>query len=100
MLENLAWQAVDTLIRSQLTLFHQLADAITWTQDDRRRALALDDRTWAAWTDFLFDGPLPAEPLLPQMLRRLGEAAFRMSMVAEGPTCDRGAAIPGSLEML
>jgi hypothetical protein len=83
MLRNLAWQATDTLTRAQLALFHELGDQISLTQDDRRRTLNLDQRSWAAWMDFLEDGPLPIEPQLPEMLRRLGETTFNLSIVAE-----------------
>jgi hypothetical protein len=84
MLRNLAWQATDDLTRTQLAMFHMLGDQISLTRDDRRRALDLDDRTWAAWTDFMAEGPLPSEPSLPDMLRRLGETTFHLSVVAEG----------------
>jgi len=83
MLRNLAWQATDDFTRAQLALFHGLGDQISLTGEDRRRALNLDDQAWTAWTDFLSDGPLPAEPPLPEMLRRLGETAYALSMVAE-----------------
>jgi hypothetical protein len=84
MLRNLAWQATDTLTRVQLAMFHALGNQISLSDDDRRRALDLDDRTWVAWTDFLSDGPLPGEPPLPEMLRRLGETAFNLFVLAEG----------------
>jgi hypothetical protein len=84
MLQDPAWQAIDDLTRAQLTMFHALGDHASLTGDDRRRALALDDRTWSAWLAFLSDGPLPAEPPLPEMLRRVGEAAFHLSRTAEG----------------
>jgi hypothetical protein len=83
MLQNLTWQTTDDLTRAQLAMIHALGDSISLTQEDRRRALNLDDRTWLAWADFLADGPLPAEPPLPEMLRRLGETAFHLSVVAE-----------------
>jgi hypothetical protein len=84
MLQNPAWQAVDDLTRAQLAMFHTLGDHASLTEDDRRRALDLDNRTWTAWRDFLSDGPLPPEPPLPELLRRVGEAAFHLSMTAEG----------------
>jgi hypothetical protein len=84
MLRDLAWQPTDDLTRAQLAMFHSLGDRISLTQDDRRRALNLDDRTWMAWTDFSADGPLPAEPPVPEMLRRLGKTAFHMTVVVEG----------------
>jgi hypothetical protein len=83
MLRNPAWQATDTLTRAQLAMFQALGDEISLSEEDRRRALDLDDRTWMAWSDFLSDGPLPGEPPLPEMLRRLGETGFNLSVVAE-----------------
>ena len=83
MLRNLAWQATDDLTRAQLAMFHAVGDQIKLTADDRRQALDLDNTAWKAWTEFLSDGPLPAEPPLPEMLRRLGETAYALSMVAE-----------------
>jgi hypothetical protein len=80
---NLAWRATDDVTRAQLELFHALGDQIGLTQDDRRRALDLDDRAWSAWTGFLADGTLPAEPPLPEMLLRLGETVFNLSGAAQ-----------------
>jgi len=84
MLRNLGWQASDDLIRGQFAMFHALADQISLTEDDRRRALDLDDRAWMEWTSFVSDGRLPSEPSVPEMLRRLGETAFHLSVVGEG----------------
>ncbi len=83
MLRNLAWHATDALTRAQLTMVHALGDELGLTADDRRQALNLTERQWQVWTDFLDDGPLPPEPMLPEMLRRLGEAAFNLSLQAE-----------------
>ena len=82
MLQNMAWQAADRLARNQLAMFQALADQINLTPDDRHLALNLDDRAWTAWMDFLWDGPLPADPPLPDMLRRVGQAAFNLLAVA------------------
>ncbi len=87
MLRNLARQETDQLTRAQLLLFHTLGDEIGLTGDDRRLALELDERTWMTWGDFLLLGPLPAEPPLPEMLRRLSESVFALAVMA-----DRGAA--------
>jgi hypothetical protein len=84
MLRDLAWQAIDDLTRAQLAMFHALGDEISLTRAERQRALALDDRAWLEWTDFLTDGPLPAAPAVPEMLRRVAEAAFGLSLAAEG----------------
>ena len=83
MLRSLTEQAANTLIRTNLAMFHRLGDEIRLTEDDRRRALNLDDGTWTAWMNFLFHGPLPSHPPLPEMLLRLSEAAFHLSMVAD-----------------
>jgi hypothetical protein len=78
-----AWQATDHLIRAQLVMFHALGDQIHLSEEDRRRALNLDDRTWMAWVNFLAEGPLPPEPAAQEMLRRLGKAAFNLMVMAE-----------------
>ncbi len=83
MLRDLGWQAIDNLARAQLAMVHALCDEIKLSPDDRRRALNLDDQAWRAWTDFLEDGPLPAQPPLPEMLQRLGETAFNLAVVAD-----------------
>jgi len=56
MLRNLAWDKTDELTRAQLAMFHALGDEIRLSEDDRRRALDLDDGTWAEWQAFLADG--------------------------------------------
>ncbi len=81
---DLAWQAPDMLARRQLCMVRELAAVISLTEDDRRRALNLSDRDWQAWTDFVTaDGPMPTRPPLPDMLMRLGETAFHLSLLAE-----------------
>jgi hypothetical protein len=95
MLRNLAWQATDTLTRAQLRMVQTLADAISLTGDDQRRALDLTPAQWADWQDFLADdAALPAQPPLPEMLQRLGQVAFnlsdlidRRSVVQAGRSC-------------
>jgi hypothetical protein len=78
------WQAGDDIARSQLDLFHGLSDRINLTPDDRRRALNLTERDWRAWQAFLADGPVPAQPPVAEMLRRLGHVTFNLALVAEG----------------
>lgn len=84
MLQNLAWHATDKLTRAQLALLHALGDKIGLTDNDRRRRLHLSEPAWQAWTDFCADGPLPAEPPLPEMLQRLGEVIFALARMVEG----------------
>ncbi len=81
MLRNLTWQATDDLIRAQFSMFHGLSDQINLTEDDRRRALDLDEPSWEAWKDFMRDGPLPVEPPPSEMLCRLGKIAFNLSVI-------------------
>ncbi len=84
MLRNLAWQATDTLTRTQFRMVQELGNSISLTEDDRRRALELDRTDWQAWCEFETDeGPLPAYPPMPEMLLRLGRAAFNLAHLAE-----------------
>jgi hypothetical protein len=83
MLRNLSWEAADNLARSQFHLYRELGDSIGIDDEDRRRVLMLNPREWTDWADFLNDGPLPAEPPLPVMLRRLGHASHRLAVQAE-----------------
>jgi hypothetical protein len=80
---NTMAESTDFLTRRQFRLFAELGDAIHLTQDDRRRALALSETQWAAWSGTLHDGPLPAEPGVPDMLCRLGVATYTLSCLAE-----------------
>jgi hypothetical protein len=84
MLRDLAWQMDDDLTRAQLGIFHAQANEMRLSADARRQALGLDEPNWAAWAAFLLCGPLPAEPAVPEMLRRLGEVTFRLSVAVEG----------------
>lgn len=77
------WLASDDIARSQLDLVHDLSDRINLTPDDRRRALNLTERDWRAWQAFLSDGPMPAQPPLPDMLQRLGHVAFNLTLMAQ-----------------
>lgn len=83
MLQNMAWHMTDTLARNQLQVFHQLGQEMRLSHDDQRRVLLLSDKQWADWADFAQDGPLPAEPRLPVMLQRLGNASHRLAVLAD-----------------
>jgi hypothetical protein len=83
MLQDPTWQADDNLARAQLGVFQASCDQLGMGEDDRRVALALDRQAWGAWRQFLTDGPLPAEPPLPEMLQRLGTMTYRMTVEAE-----------------
>jgi hypothetical protein len=83
MLRDRAEQTTHQLTCAQLVLFHALSDEISLTEYNRRLILDMDEQTWLAWTAFLSGGPLPAEPPLPEMLRRLSESVFNLAMMAD-----------------
>jgi hypothetical protein len=83
MLQNPNWSTTDTLARSQFRVFSSLGEQLQLSEDARRRVLLLSQQEWTHWTDFLDDGPLPAQPQAPVMLRRLGSASYRLAMMAE-----------------
>jgi hypothetical protein len=83
-------QTSDSLTRAQLAIFNALGDQAKLSQDRRQRALALDDNAWLAWKAFMEDGPLPATPKLPDMLRRLAMSTYRLAAVANDDLLDDG----------
>jgi hypothetical protein len=64
-------------------MFDALGNQVSLPPDGRGRALDLDACSWRRWADFMIGGPLPDEPPLPEMLRRVGQAAFYLSVMAE-----------------
>jgi hypothetical protein len=83
MLQSMTWLAADKFARDQFQVFSRIGDEMQLTGDDQRRVLLLSDKQWSDWSDFLQDGPLPAEPQLPVMLRRLGSASHRLAVLAD-----------------
>lgn len=83
MLQSMNWDAMDNLARSQWRMYADIGDQMRIDAEDRRRVLLLDQRQWSDWADFVTDGPLPAEPPLPVMLRRLGRASHHLALLAE-----------------
>jgi hypothetical protein len=83
MLRNLSWETTDNLARSQLKIYRELGDAMGLGEEDHRQVLLLNQKQWTDWAEFLDEGPLPAEPPLPDMLRRLGSASYRLAVLAE-----------------
>jgi hypothetical protein len=79
----MTWCATDNLARSQFQVFSEIGEQMRLSDDDQRRVLLLSEREWADWLDFRQDGPLPAQPQLPVMLQRLGNASYRLSVMAE-----------------
>jgi hypothetical protein len=83
MLQSMTWFATDNLARNQFQVFSQLGEQMQLSDDDQRRVLLLSKQEWSSWSDFRQDGPLPAEPQLPVMLRRLGSASHRLAVMAD-----------------
>ena len=83
MLQSMTWCATDNLARSQFQVFSQIGEQMRLSADDQRRVLLLSEQEWSDWSDFRQDGPLPAQPQLPVMLRRLGNASHRLAVIAE-----------------
>jgi hypothetical protein len=83
MLQSMTWYATDNLARSQFQVFSQLGEHMQLSEDDQRRVLLLSEQEWSNWSDFLQEGPLPAQPQLPVMLRRLGSASHRLAVMAD-----------------
>jgi hypothetical protein len=83
MLQSMTWFATDNLARSQFQMFSQLGEQMQLSDDEQRRVLLLSEQEWSNWSDFLQDGPLPAQPQLPVMLRRLGSASHRLAVMAD-----------------
>jgi len=83
MLQNISWVATDNLARNQFQVFSQIGAEMRLTSDEQRRVLLLSEQEWHDWSDFVQDGPLPAQPQLPVMLRRLGCASHRLAVLAD-----------------
>jgi hypothetical protein len=83
MLQSMTWFATDNLTKSQFQVFSQLGEQMQLSEDDQRRVLLLSEQEWSDWSDFLQDGPLPAQPQLPVMLQRLGSASHRLAVMAD-----------------
>jgi hypothetical protein len=83
MLQSMTWFATDKLARNQFQVFSQLGEHMQLSDDDQRRVLLLSEPEWTDWSEFMQDGPLPAQPQLPVMLRRLGSASHRLAVMAD-----------------
>jgi hypothetical protein len=74
----------DAIVRSQFRVFDRIGSEVTLTDEDRRRMLRLSAQEWLGWLRLRDGGPVPANPVLPVMLRRLGVATHRLAVAAEG----------------
>jgi hypothetical protein len=73
----------DILVRNQFHIFDRASSEIAAGDDVQRRILLLSRPEWSEWMSLRYGGPVPAEPALPVMLRRLGAATHRLTRMAE-----------------
>ena len=72
------------LLRNQFSTLRSVGVSLALDEDRQRRMLLVPEREWSAWSNFLRDGPLPAHPSAPTMLRRLGAATYRLAALWPG----------------
>ena len=70
------------LLRNQFSTLRSVGVSLALDEDRQRRMLLVPERDWSDWSNFLRDGPLPAHPSAPTMLRRLGAATYRLAALA------------------
>jgi hypothetical protein len=71
------------LLRDQFRQLHILGTRVNLDEERQRRLLLVSKQDWPDWSMFLRDGPLPARPDVPVMLRRLGAATYRLATLAD-----------------
>jgi hypothetical protein len=69
----------ETVLRGQLLIFRDAGKAMQLDEDRERRLLLLSRESWSQWSAFSQEGPVPNEPSVPVMLRRLGSASYRLA---------------------
>ncbi|HET6234407.1 MAG TPA: hypothetical protein VFE41_05475 [Acetobacteraceae bacterium] len=69
------------LARRQFDAFNEIGHGIAMTEERRRRLLSMSAQEWSAWEAFAQDGgtPPPLETL-PEVLLRLANASYRLSV--------------------
>jgi hypothetical protein len=76
----------ELLVRNEFRQLHIVATQVNLDEDRQRRLLLVSKTDWPDWSVFLRNGPLPAQPEVPVMLRRLGAATYRLAALAERQT--------------
>ena len=72
-----------TVLRDQFMTLHEVGQQLNLNAERERRVLLIDHSDWVRWAHFLQNGPLPAQPAVPVMLRRLAAATYRLAAVVE-----------------
>ena len=73
----------ESLVRNQFRELQYVGQIVRLDEERQRRLLLLSRDDWSQWGNFLRDGPLPARPEVPVMLRRLGSVTYRVAALAE-----------------
>ena len=71
------------VLRDQFQALDSLGAQLALGEERRRRILLIGQQEWPQWLRFMRNGPLPAQPAVPVMLRRLAAATFRLAALAE-----------------
>ena len=66
------------IAKRELGQFLSVARQVGIAEDHLRHSLDLSSDDWQRWVDILQDAPLPPQPELPQLLRRLGYVTNRL----------------------
>ena len=77
---------LSSFLRMQFRELHLVGRHVGLDQDRQRRVLLVHQHNWADWSKFLEDGPLPSEPDVSIMLRRVEEVTHRLVVRAERQT--------------
>jgi hypothetical protein len=72
-----------SLLRDQFRQLRIVGAQVNLDEERQRRLLFVSEQDWLDWSVFLRDGPLPARPDAPVMLRRLGAATYRLATLAD-----------------
>ncbi len=72
-----------SLLRDQFRQLHIVGTQVNLDEERQRRLLLVSQQDWPDWSMFLRDGPLPARPEAPVMLRRLGATTYRLAALAD-----------------
>lgn len=72
-----------SLLRDQFRHLRIVGTQVNLDEERQRRLLLISESDWPDWSVFLRDGPLPARPDAPVMLRRLGAATYRLAALAD-----------------
>ena len=73
----------EALLRGHLRAFRDVGKHIRLDEERERRVLLLSADEWSRWSDFSVDGPVPINPPVSVMLRRLGAATYRLVTLSD-----------------